>query len=155
MALIGDVDLFAIFENENIEENLDTIILRSLQVKKAVVEQDEKESGLRKVLNFGHTIGHGIEVSTDLYHGECVALGMIPLCAPSIRPRLIAVLKKCGLYRTIECDWNAVTKAAFHDKKADGDTVTVITVSEIGRFHMQEMPCAQVMEMAKNCLEGL
>lgn len=155
MALTCDATLFSLFENENVAENLDTVILRSLQVKKSVVEQDEKEAGLRKVLNFGHTVGHGIEISTDLYHGECVALGMLPLCAPSIRPRVTAVLKKCHLYRAIACDWDAVTQAAFHDKKADGDTVTVITVSEIGRFHMQDMPCADVMEMAKNCLEGL
>ena len=66
-------------------------------IKKAVVEQDEKETGLRKILNFGHTIGHGIESSENmlgLYHGECVALGLIPMCSGEIRPRVINVLKK-------------------------------------------------------------
>ena len=72
-----DKELFDIFENKDIDENIDEIIIRSLNIKKSVVEQDEKESGLRKILNFGHTIGHGIESSeemSELYHGECVAL---------------------------------------------------------------------------------
>lgn len=155
MALTCDKELFALLENESIEEHLDDIIIRSLRIKQSVVEQDEKEAGLRKVLNFGHTIGHGIEVSTDLYHGECVALGMLPMCGDAIRRRVVDVLKKCGLYRTMEYDWDAIAKAAFHDKKADGDTVTVITVSEIGCFEMKEMNGAQVIAMAKNCLEGL
>ena len=155
MALTSDSELFALFERESIADNLDEIILRSLNVKKHVVEQDEKEAGLRKVLNFGHTIGHGIEVSIDLYHGECVALGMIPLCGEPIRSRVIDVLKKCALYRTMEYDWDAIAAAMFHDKKADGDTVTVVSVNEIGDFEMKTIPCEEVIEMAKNCLEGL
>ncbi len=155
MALTCDKELFTLFENETIEDNVDEIIVRSLRIKKSVVEQDEKETGLRQVLNFGHTIGHGIEVSTDLYHGECVALGMLPLCGDAIRPRVVNVLKKCGLYRTMEYNWDAVTKAAFHDKKADGDNLTVVSVSEIGCFEKKTMSCKEVVEMARNCLEGL
>ena len=155
MALTSDCELFALFERESIADNLDEIILRSLNVKKHVVEQDEKEAGLRKVLNFGHTIGHGIESCGGLYHGECVALGMIPLCGEPIRSRVIDVLKKCNLYRTMEYDWDAIAAAMFHDKKADGDTVTVVSVNEIGDFEMKTIPCEEVIEMAKNCLEGL
>ena len=155
MALTSDKTLFTLLENKNVEEHLDDVIIRSLHVKKSVVEQDEKEAGLRKVLNFGHTIGHGIEVSTDLYHGECVALGMLPMCGGTVRPRLTAVLQKCGLYRTIEYDWDTITHAAFHDKKADGNTVTVVTVEEIGHFVMKTMPCEEVIALAKNGLEGL
>ncbi|MBQ2863141.1 MAG: 3-dehydroquinate synthase, partial [Clostridia bacterium] len=83
MSLTSDAELFELFERGNIDECIDEIIIRSLNVKKSVVEQDEKESGLRKILNFGHTVGHGIESSegmSALYHGECVALGMIPMC---------------------------------------------------------------------------
>ena len=158
MALTSDKELFDVFENQDIENSIDAIILRSLHIKKSIVEQDEKESGLRKVLNFGHTIGHGIESSreeADLYHGECVALGMIPMCADAIRPRVIRVLQRCGLYRTPSYDWDKITEAAFHDKKADGNAVTVITVSEIGRFEMKTMHCPDVIDRAKNSLEGL
>ena len=82
MSLTSDKELFELFEKGNINDSMDEIITRSLKIKKAVVEQDEKEQGLRKILNFGHTIGHGVESFerlNGLYHGECVALGMIPM----------------------------------------------------------------------------
>jgi 3-dehydroquinate synthase len=158
VALTSDKELFDIFENGDIENNIDEIIIRSLNIKKDVVEQDEKETGLRKILNFGHTVGHGIESSegmSELYHGECVALGMIPMCGETIRPRLIEVLKKCDLYRVLEYDWDKISSAAFHDKKADGALVSITTVSEVGSFEMKTVKCLDVIEMAKEGLEGL
>ena len=156
MALTSDPALFDIFENQDVEANLDEIIIRSLNIKKTVVEQDEKETGLRKILNFGHTIGHGIESSenlSELYHGECVALGLIPMCGESIRGRVIEVLKKCGLYRTLTYDWDKIAEAAFHDKKADGGSVAVTLVPAIGSFELKILPCTEVINMAKECLE--
>ena len=157
MSLTSDKELFDIFENKDIESNIDEIILRSLNIKKSVVEEDERESGVRKILNFGHTVGHGIESAAqgELYHGECVALGMIPMCAESIRSRVIEVLKRCGLYRTLEYDWYKISEAAFHDKKADGGSVTVVTVADIGSFEMKEMSCGEVIEISKKILEDL
>src|SRR5205085_8352186 len=60
-------------------EDLTHIIRRSIEIKAAIVERDERESGLRKVLNFGHTIGHAIEAATDFatLHGEAVAIGLV------------------------------------------------------------------------------
>ncbi|MBQ8791270.1 MAG: 3-dehydroquinate synthase [Ruminiclostridium sp.] len=158
MSLTSDKELFDIFETKDIEDNIDEIIIRSLNVKKSVVEQDEKEAGLRRILNFGHTIGHGIESSenlSELYHGECVALGMIPMCGEKIRPRVIEVLKKCNLYRTLEYDWQKITDAAFHDKKADGDTVAVTIVDEVGSFEIKTMKCIDVIGLAKEGLGGI
>jgi 3-dehydroquinate synthase len=154
MSLTSDKDLFELFETQDIEPNLEKIILRSLNIKKAVVEQDEKEAGLRKILNFGHTVGHGIESASDLYHGECVALGMLPMCAETLRPRLIQVLQKCNLYPVLQYDWDKIAEAAFHDKKADGDTITVTLVTEPGTFELKTMKCTEVIELAKACLEG-
>ena len=157
MSLTSDKELFELFENRDIERNLDEIIVRSLNIKKAVVEQDEKETGLRKILNFGHTIGHGIESCAEmpmLYHGECVALGMMPMCGEALRPRVLAVLKKCNLYREMRYDWDKITEAAFHDKKADGAAVTVTMVKEAGSFELKTMGCLEVIELAKACLEG-
>lgn len=157
MSLTSDSELFDIFENKDIKSNIDEIIVRSLKIKKSVVEQDEKEAGLRKILNFGHTVGHGIESSenmSELYHGECVALGLIPMCDEKIRPRVIEVLKKCNLYNLIEFDWDKITEAAFHDKKADGEFVTITTVPEIGRFELKTVKCSEVIDMARKCFEG-
>ena len=157
MALTSDKELFEMFENKVIKDNIDEIIIRSLNIKKNVVEQDEKESGIRKILNFGHTIGHGIESSVnmeELYHGECVALGLIPMCDEKIRPRVVNILKKCNLYNLIDFDWYKISEVMFHDKKADGDTVAVTTVNEIGKYEIKTLKCSQVIDMAKSCLGG-
>lgn len=151
MALTSDSELFDLLESKDIRENIDEIIIRSLNIKKNVVEQDEKESGLRKILNFGHTIGHGIETSSNLYHGECVALGLIPMCDEKIRPRVIEVLRRCNLYNLIDFDWCKIADAAFHDKKADGEFVMVTTVKDIGSFELKTMKCSEVIEIAKKC----
>ena len=179
-----------------LEPHLETIIERSLRVKKHVVEQDEREAGLRKILNFGHTIGHGVEsyeqalygepntdasastgnaafaadacaapafaadastasttapqsaaregvTPTDgreqgLYHGECVALGMIPLCTAPVRARLIPVLRALGLPTTRAFDAAAITQAIKHDKKSSQSGVTIITVPEIGTYTTEQ-----------------
>ena len=157
MSLTSDKALFEMFETRDVESNLDEIIIRSLNIKKMVVEQDEREAGLRKILNFGHTIGHGIESSegmSELYHGECVALGMLPMCGEELRPRVVGVLQKCGLYRELKYDWDKIARAAFHDKKADGDTVDVTLVSTPGSFEQKTMKCLDVIELAKSCLKG-
>ena len=157
VALTSDAELFSIFENGDIDKNIDEIIVRALTVKKNVVEEDERESGLRRILNFGHTVGHGIESSEgmcELYHGECVALGMLPMCGEKIRARVVAVLKKCNLFRTLDYDWEKIAAAAFHDKKADGDRVSVTFVNDIGSFEMKTVASAELIELARTVLEG-
>ena len=130
--LIADAELFSLYESGEAERDLVTALSRALAVKKAVVEQDEKESGLRRVLNFGHTVGHGIESVTGLLHGECVAVGMIPMCAPAVRERLIPVLTRLGLPTAVEADPDKVFAALLHDKKAAGGKITAVLVNEIG-----------------------
>ena len=140
MALTFDADLFRLFETEDVEEQLDEIIRRSLEIKKWVVEQDEKEGGLRRVLNFGHTLGHGIESEKEgsLYHGECVALGMIPMCEEKIRERLVNVLKKLGLLVTVSFSMEKVMEAVKYDKKATEDKLRIIKVKSIGSYEICE-----------------
>lgn len=130
--LIADAELFSLYESGEAERDLVTALSRALAVKKTVVEQDEKESGLRRVLNFGHTVGHGIESVTGLLHGECVAVGMIPMCAPAVKERLIPVLTRLGLPTAVEADPDKVFAALLHDKKAAGGKITAVLVNEIG-----------------------
>ena len=144
MSLTSDKELFAIFENEDItEKNIDTVIYRSLLIKREVVEKDEKETGLRKILNFGHTLAHAIESENnmrELYHGECVALGMLPMCDKQLRPRIEAILKKLNLPTEINCNSDVLIEAMKHDKKMSGDKITVIFVPEVGKFEMRTIP---------------
>lgn len=149
MSLTSDAELFDIFENGDIASSIQTIIEKSLQIKKYVVEEDEKETGLRKILNFGHTIGHGIESFENLnglYHGECVALGMLPMCSANVRERLVSVLEKIGLPTKCSLDTNMVYEAMTHDKKTSGDMVTVVKVEKIGEFILEEIPVSSLLQ---------
>ncbi|MBQ1261637.1 MAG: 3-dehydroquinate synthase [Clostridia bacterium] len=141
MALTSDAELFALLEREDAMTVIDTVIERSLRIKKDVVEQDEKEAGLRKVLNFGHTLGHGIEASqgeSGLYHGECVALGMLPMCADGVRERLLQVLVRLGLPTVIEGDLEEMLSLASHDKKCRGSRISTVRVEEVGSFRLAD-----------------
>ena len=140
MALCGDVALFELFETETSPEaHMERIIADSVRMKRSVVEQDEKEQRLRKVLNFGHTIGHGIESVTGLYHGECVALGMLPMCGEAVRARLIPVLEKLGLPTSLTADPEKIYEALLHDKKAAGGKLSVVRVNEVGTFELESI----------------
>ena len=144
MALTSDAELFALFERGEAVEKIDTVIEHSLRIKKSIVEQDEKESDLRRILNFGHTLGHGIEAASggELYHGECVALGMIPMCAPDVRVRLIAILQSLELPTKVEGDLETVLHFTTHDKKCEGDAINAVFVDEIGSCRIEKMPLA-------------
>lgn len=149
MSITFDEQLFTKFETEDVWAQIDQIIAASVQIKANVVKQDEKEAGLRRVLNFGHTIGHGIETAGglgQLYHGECVGLGMLPMCSDSLRPRVEAVLQKLGLPTTYQVDPEAVWQAMAHDKKLSGNTITVVYAPAPGSFQLQAMPLEDLKE---------
>ncbi len=135
MAATSDADLFRLLETEPFEEHLEEIIVGALRVKRDVVERDEKESGLRKILNFGHTVGHGIEVTAEpaLFHGECVALGMLPMCEGKTREKLIHVLQKVGLPTSYPIHLDDVMRAVEHDKKKNAGGVDCVLLREIGK----------------------
>ena len=156
MSLTSDEELFSIFENSNIYEELDTIIEKSLLIKKAVVESDEHEKGLRKVLNFGHTLAHAVESAnelTTLYHGECVAIGMVPMCSESVRNRLLKVLEKLGLPTAVEGNEDALISACKHDKKLSGDEITIIYVERIGSFEFKKMSISELEAMIRQVVK--
>ena len=88
----------------------------------------------------------------DLYHGECVALGMLPMCAPHVRERLVRVLSRAGLPTSTDADIDTVLDAVSHDKKVDGDTIHYVYVPEIGQFELRSAPLAEFRSMAKEAL---
>lgn len=147
MSLTSDGELFELFETQNIFENIDEILFKAIEIKRKVVEQDVKEAGLRMILNFGHTIGHGIESEEGLhglYHGECVALGMIPMCSENVRKRLIPVLQKLNLPTEIKINTEKVISAVAHDKKMSDSTVNAVSVNEIGSFEIKKMTVGEI-----------
>ena len=148
MAVNFDTELLALLETGDALEHIDEIIAASLRIKAAVVHADERESGLRRVLNFGHTVGHGIETAAAgaLYHGECVALGMLPMCGAALRPRVQALLQKLGLPTACSVDAEAVWQAMAHDKKLSGSTITAVFADTPGSYELRSIPIDTLRE---------
>lgn len=152
MSATSDAEFFETLEAaDDIYADIDKVIEHALLIKKHVVEFDEKESGLRKILNFGHTVGHGIESERAgaLYHGECVALGMLPMCSDSVRERLIPVLKKAALPTELKLDsaeLETVMHAVAHDKKSASDGIDAVLVNEIGSFEIKKLSVSEISE---------
>ncbi|MBO5287592.1 MAG: 3-dehydroquinate synthase [Clostridia bacterium] len=150
MSATCDKELFELIEkSKDLDCDLEKIIVSALKIKRDVVEKDPKERGLRKVLNFGHTIGHAIESNESLgglLHGECVALGMLPMCSEGVRERLSAVLEKYSLPTKISVESGELLSYIKRDKKAKGGLITVIFVNEIGTFEMLDMEIEKMKE---------
>ena len=156
MSVAFDRELFEMFEAQPAEDLRDEAFLqqvteRALQIKKRVVEEDVTEQGLRKALNFGHTIGHGIEslcLDGRLFHGECVAIGMLPMCSPEVRERLLPVLKKLGL--PVSCSFSAaqVAEGMAHDKKGSAGAFTIIETDCIGTYRMRTVNIQELTALA-------
>ena len=156
-AVIRDAELFDFLE-ENLEkvidrdldpESLDWLIARNVGIKAAVVHADEREGGLRAILNYGHTIGHAIEAATDYEryrHGEGVILGMIAagyiarsrgLWAAAAQQRQDALLQRLGVPSGIaEVSARLIVERTRADKKRVAGKTRLILGREIGRVEI-------------------
>ncbi|MDD7670891.1 MAG: 3-dehydroquinate synthase [Ruminococcus sp.] len=142
MFATSDGKMFGRLEDKTQCIPVEEIITAALRIKMNVVEQDEREAGLRRVLNFGHTIGHAIEsISADepypLLHGECVALGMLAITEGEVRRRLMHLLHRYDLPTAFRCDESRFREVLLHDKKAQSGDITVVLVDEIGSFSLR------------------
>ena len=154
MAVTFDSQLFELIEKNNAFSIIEEVIKKSIIAKKSVVEKDEKEQDLRKILNFGHTVGHGIESTNfgKIFHGEAVALGMLTMCSPTVKDRLIKVLKDNELYKEVQYNWELIESAILHDKKSKGGLITTVQVEEIGSYVMVDMDVDTIINRAKETL---
>jgi len=168
--VVLDAELFALLETETealLAQDpalLARVIARCCEIKAWVVEQDEKEAGLRAVLNYGHTLGHAYETLSgyrDLVHGEAVAIGMVQAAQLSQREgycsehevaRIVALLQRLGLPtvapEVVRADLvNALSK----DKKNRSGTLQYICNRGIGLHAMHQFTPAQ---LAEACCSG-
>ena len=152
MALCFDEKIFEELEREDRWQDTEKALHNALSLKKMVVEADEREAGLRKLLNFGHTIGHGVESAAQgsLYHGECVAIGMMPMCSDAIRARLRPLLEKLGLPTATQLDKDAIWAAMQHDKKSNSTGFSAVFVEKIGKAYAKTIS----FDDMKTILEG-
>lgn len=149
-ACIKDAELFELLtacgDRAGAMAHMQQIVARCCAIKAGVVERDERDTGERMVLNFGHTLGHAIETVQHYggyTHGEAVAIGMAQmqalcekkgLAAPGTAQRIVALLERYGLPHTLQgIDIDAMKAATAVDKKRIGGRVNVVIVPEIGR----------------------
>ena len=128
---------------------IEHVLYTCCDIKRQVVMADERDTGLRMILNFGHTIGHGIEAvkgikgrrTVGLFHGECVALGMLPMIeSKALQKRVRAVYRRIGLPTRTTYNKEKVLAEMLHDKKAQGGQITVIKVPGLGCWRAETIP---------------
>ncbi len=140
MAATSDAALFELLEKTEAGIPLvKQVIEPALHIKREIVENDPFETGLRKVLNFGHTVGHAIEALSfgKLYHGECVALGMLTVCSPEVKERLLKLYRKFGLPTKTDCRGEDVVNMICLDKKNTADGVITVWVDTVGSYEFR------------------
>ena len=166
---IYDKELFSKLENivkedhlrKNLMDNMEDIVYRSCEIKKEVVEKDEKESNLRMILNFGHTIGHAIEQYYNFEkhsHGEAVSIGMIDIVNIGEKlgitkkdeiVRIQKLLERLKLPITDDYPIDKITDIMKRDKKSKSDGISFIFLKEIGKVEIIKMSSEEVMKNRK------
>ncbi len=148
-AAIMDKDMYPLFDD--FDGNIDEIITRCVNNKKYIVDQDERDTGLRQLLNYGHTFGHAIELLNDyrIGHGHCVSIGMAimsracvkkGLCDAACAAGLISTLESIGLPTTTDISAEEIYNAMLSDKKRAGGTINLIVPTEPGKCVLHKVP---------------
>ncbi len=172
--IIADEDIFSLIERSGFAHEdssprsdilADTDLLTKLaamavEVKRKIVEEDERESGKRALLNLGHTAAHAIEKCSDyaVSHGHAVAIGMAIVsaaaatkgwCEDSCCKDIVSILEKAGF--PLACPYSAkeLASAALHDKKRRGDQITLVIPETIGNCSLKKIPVGELEEFFK------
>lgn len=163
-AIIGDRELFDLIELNYkgiIERDCDLLTVlvgKSVSFKASVVSVDEKETGLRRILNFGHTYGHAIEMQLHVKHGFAVAAGMEMatdyshekgLIAPVEKERIISLLNRFGLLKKHNIPDDQIDRLILHDKKKTGSVINFVFTGGIGEVTVEKVPVAEVIDFYK------
>ena len=162
-ACIADRDLFDFLETHREQalqgeaETLFHVVLTSLQHKLHIVATDPYEKGVRRFLNFGHTLGHAIEKVIEIPHGQAISVGMRVACqlsqklsglTPTESERIQRLIQAYGLPTTLpDIDWNEVWDCLHHDKKREKDILHFILLETIGRARMEPIPIQQLEQL--------
>ena len=154
------LELIGTSEISDLRTNRDTVIdliTRAIKVKAKVVSSDFRESFDREVLNYGHTLGHAIELHCkyDLRHGECVAIGMafmaqlqlsLGLITPELAQQHLDILKNLGLPISYQRQaWPSLLASMYLDKKSRGKTLRLVTIKGIGITDRLENPDEKIL----------
>ncbi|ARP50970.1 MULTISPECIES: 3-dehydroquinate synthase [Caproicibacterium] len=153
--------LFERLETEDCRKYLPEVIAACVDIKRQVVEKDERDTGERAILNFGHTFGHALETLQNyhgLTHGAAVGVGMVlitrmseqnGMTAPGTANRIAALLHRYGLPSVCTESMQDLISATAHDKKSTGNSVKLILLKDIGHCCIQKVPRADLPRLCR------
>lgn len=160
---ILDEDLFERLDwcggRAGVMEHIEEVVYTCCDLKRRVVVEDERDTGARQLLNFGHTIGHAFELAGHYEtwtHGQGVAAGMnwaaqlgvgLGVTPPVAVERIQEILKKYDLPLDIPCPWDTMTRAVGLDKKRTGDSIHLILLEKLGRAVRRKMTRDELLEL--------
>lgn len=165
-AFIGNTEMCDFLE-QNFQKAIDLdpgvierLVYDSVVIKSTIVNKDEKETGERKKLNFGHTFGHAIEKTTGVLHGEAISVGMVVAAQLSCNKgmlkdddvnRISRILNQLNLPTTIDADKSKMIDALKKDKKRSGDTIDFVLLNGIGNAVIEKISIRE-LEAVVNAL---
>jgi 3-dehydroquinate synthase len=158
-AVIACAELFELLKKP-LRPQLEDIIARNVAIKSNIVTQDEKDNGVRQLLNFGHTIAHGIEKHSNytVSHGNAVAIGMaissrgawrMGFCAESCRLEVVEMLTRLGLPYETGISPEKLLEAAFSDKKRRGGRITEVLPEKTGKCILHSFSFEELEEFIR------
>lgn len=160
---ILDEDLFERLDRcggrAGVMEHIEEVVYTCCDLKRRVVVEDERDTGARQLLNFGHTIGHAFELAGHYEtwtHGQGVAAGMnwaaqlgvgLGVTPPEAVERIQEILEKYDLPLDIPCPWDTMTRAVGLDKKRTGDSIHLILLEKLGRAVRRKMTRDELLKL--------
>ncbi len=161
--VIFDKAFFEFLRDNEAKDNLEYVITRCVELKRDIVNADEKEKGVRALLNFGHTVGHAIEKCSGykIPHGSAVAVGMVIIsraaykcsfCDENYTDIIVSLNKKYSLPVSTDFSASELSSAAMADKKRAGDKIKLIIPETLGNCVIKSVPTS---ELEKIIGEGL
>lgn len=163
--VLADPELFERFQTlPDPDADLSDIVARNVAIKARYVEEDEFDTGARRILNLGHTAGHAVEKLSAfaVSHGKAVSIGMAiaaraaakrGLCTPDCTQSIVETLSVCGLPTDSPYSAGRLAEAALSDKKRRGGTIAVIVPYEIGRCGVLELPVEELEPFFQDGME--
>jgi 3-dehydroquinate synthase len=161
-ACIKDENMFHFLEEKSFDyfhsslEKIGKLIRQNVEIKYNVVVNDERETGERKLLNFGHTIGHAIENTAKLPHGSAISIGMVLACivsekinqfSPQGTNKIKKLIAQYHLPVSFEIDKEKTWNILLHDKKKTGKDMNFILLDKIGKACVKKVPIPELREI--------
>ena len=154
-AAYGSRTFFDFLKNNDIKDNLEEVIATCVKMKRDLVEEDEFDTGMRMLLNFGHTFGHAVEACSDfsILHGQAVAIGMAVMtraahakgyCSSDTVSELEEMLKRYGLPDKTPYSAEDMIKSALKDKKMRGSSISIVVPECIGHCKIVKIPAGSL-----------